>query len=625
MKDLIRNVVGVIITLMVLSFLLGSFLVITVVLPQQNAYAQTFSSQVEEEALAPLPKIMPKKQVEQARGAHALPNERLVIPEVPVPEEAPIQVTAYDLAAAIPLQEQEKQGTLTPAQGGFAENIWQKITRVRAENLLKEVQNQGVKSKTLQHVLKSLLLSTALPPAGPSAKHWLGVRAQALQTMGFAQDAHFLLNRVSSVPLSTSALDQIRVGDLLLFGAYEKACSHIQANILNTDAPYWQQALLVCHALENQTDKLGLALKLVTPQEQQFNPLLYQLLTHITEGATFSPRLSVTDILSPLHIALYQKTPTLINPEVIQKLPDVTLRQLAQTQELDISLRLQAAERLVNSFDTKTDIALLNKLYESVPFSAEMVEAPVSAANQEVDGSKARALLWQAAQAITVPSGKALALKLLWQRAEKDALEDLPTKLLPNARGIKPEKNLAWFSPYVIKTALKGNRLDVAQAWWAVLSGNRSLSRGLSVERTDIAMAFSLLDGNLEEKTLDAWWKTQPLHTPADRFKVVRMLALIEALDLHVPADFWYTVYHELNDAYTKPLAGPGAIWLRLLATALEEGNTGEALLMLAEPLVYAHVKNLPPQGAANIVAGLTYLGLRPEAQNLALEAIFGN
>lgn len=622
MWAIIKVLIGIAVVLMAFSVLLGSFMLpAVVIMAPQAAYAQTEAGQaaspvIQEEVEMP-PAPMPARD---APGDYQMPaGERLV---VPTDEETfQTQVAARDLMADVPMAEQERAGVLSPEESGFEVDIWQGLTRERAQVLLKRVRENGLMSPAARDIVKRLLLARADAPAGPAEGHWLATRVETLQDMGMAEDAHRLLNRLPAKPRGVDDIARVWVNDQLLIGETDAACAHVQENLMNTDAPYWQHALMVCQALRGNLEELRLSVRVASDREKAADSLLFALFDAIMNTQE-SPRLAPEDIFNPLHVTLYQAYPRLINPEVLRRLPDVSLRRIVMTADLDMSLRLQAAEKLVNDFGQPEDVARLTGLYAAANFSPEMVASPLKFVRQELDGSRARALLWQGAQQADLASAKALALKTLWERAEEDQLLELPGYLSPDLINIKPERNLAWFSPYVIKMSLRRGNLPMAQAWWDVLSGNRSLSRDLTVERTDIAMAFAMLDGRLPEGILDQWWSTQTLHNLESRLKTTRVLAMLEALNMPVPSDLWVSIHHEFNDAHVDTPAGPGPIWLRLVGRSLEEGHTAEAILMLVEPLMYGHATRLPPQGMANIVAGLNYLGLLADAKALALEAV---
>lgn len=619
MWALIKICIGICICLMVFSALLGSFL-LPVALPlvtPQAAHAADMPA-IYEESVDPLAEIAAAQASEGAviddsdlEAIKAEQAERAGAEKIAVTQELNAPRTAADLSG---------YGVLNAQNGGFEKDVWRGVSRARAEKLLSRVRQERLKSHAGMLLLQRLLLTEAEAPEGGAAANWLAVRAQTLQSVGAADAAHSLLKSLDEGELSTPDLAQVWVNGRLLIGEVDRACTYVQEYILNTDASYWREALNVCQLLQGNVEGLKLSIKLATFAERASDPLLYNLLEAAASGGQ-SPRLSPNDALSALHVAVYQGFPNLINPAVIVRLPDVSLRRIMATDDLNISLRLQAAEKLVNDFFDPADAAALIALYEGVDFSDEVLASPLKYVKQEADGSKARALLWQAAGAAKLSSGKALVMKVLWESAEKDMLADLPGSLTPPMRGIEPEANLAWFSPYVIKSALRSGNLPVAKAWWKVLSGNRSLSRDLNVERTDLAVAFAMLNSELPRQVLDQWWATQTLNTLDNRLKTTRILSLLESLDLSVPTDVWVSIHNEFNDAHINRGNGPGPIWLRILGTSLEKNNVGEAILMLLEPTMYTHPATMAPQGVANIVAGLKYLGLNDDATGLALEA----
>ena len=617
----IRWIIGACIALMIISYLLRGVMLPVVLVP--DAVAADAPIESSDEIARALEDIAGPEDVTNAPAsspmAAAVPaaaEDSTTSAAAPAVESETLAPEPIDAAALA------SRGVLTAQNGGFDTAVWAGVPRAQAELMLGRLRNTGLKSPSGRRMLQRLLLTTATPPAGQSSANWLATRVRTLQALGLADAARALLEGVTEKDLLDDDLAQAWVGSKLLEGQRERACAFVQQYILNTDAPFWRHAMLACQALDkDNVDKFKLALDLVSGAERRADPLLFGLFDAIKTGGN-GPMLAPGDRFSALDAALYAAYPQLLNPEVITRLPDLTLRQIMENAELPLSTRLQAAEKLVNDYGSARDVAVLAQLYETAKFSTATLEAPLKFVQEQADGSLARALLWQAAGAAKLASGKALVLKMLWQRAEKDNLPDLPGSLTPSLRDIEPETNLAWFSPYVIKTALRSGNLPVAQAWWRVLSSNRSLSRDLTVERTDLAVAFAMLNGALPGSVLDHWWSTQTLNSTQSQLKALRTLALLDALDLPVPADMWISLHQEFDDAYIERGRGPGPMWLRLVGSSIEKGNTGEAVLLLLEPEMYAHPVAMAPQGVANIVAGLRFLGLKDDATSLALEAM---
>ncbi len=584
------------------------------------------------------PLAAPEKPVEENVNL-LVPNKqakRFHINDLPrthlTPEEAASQQTflpSQELISEVlgektlmTAEEMEYFGVLTPENKGFEETVWQGLNRERAEIMLKRIHETGLKSPQALKLVRRLLLTKSTPPKGESTKNWLAVRAETLQSLNMAEAAYALLKPVKSEQLASDEyLAQQWTEASLMAGDIENACLFVRQYILNSQQPFWRQALMVCQLSQGEKEKLRLSLDLLQEKDRMSNPLFYQLLHAVVEN-TQSPRLMLHTRFVPLQSALYAAHPSLITPDVMSRLPDMVLRRVSRSQALPIGLRIQAGEQLVNTHMRQEDAKELGKLYDTLAFDALLIKDPLGSAKKEVDGSKARALLWQAASMNALDSTRALSLQALWWRAEQDGLSYLVSALKPSFRQLKPKANLAWFAPEVIRASLTAGDIKQAQAWWRVLVGNKTLSRDLSLQRADLAMAFSLLDNKVRSKTLDDWWKTRTLNDKKGRIRTQRTLAVLDAAGIEIPAKIWQRMHESFNDAHTDQGPGPGPLWLRLVATSLEEKRKAEALLMLVEPLMYVKAQNMSPQGVANVVTGLRFLGLTDEANTLAMEAL---
>jgi len=517
-------------------------------------------------------------------------------------------------------------GILIPGNGGFAENLWEGVSRKRADQLLTAASTNGVKSLAARRLLRRALLTSALPPEGEGSENWLVARVNALHNLGLADAANILIGG-SGVKgagiVNFDGMPRAWAENGLMTGNFAEVCQFTKQHVLNTEGAFWRQAMLVCQLLQRDTAGLELSLSMANEADKSKASFLYGLIEAAQNN--FEPPVRPDDVaLTSLHQVIYGYFPEFITPEVIEILPDTLLRRVMRDENVSHILRIAAAEQLVNHFALPDDVLLLVQLYDAVSFEDKMVRSPgvVNHALQQPSGEFGRALLWQATKVSGLPSTRALALRALWKRAQADNLGNLPASLTPALRGIKPEPNLAWFSPYVIHAALKTGNLKVAHAWWKVLKSNRSLSRDLSAKRSDLAVAFSFLDQELDEKIIATWVADKDLQQSEVRLEVERVLALMEASDIKVPTDVWVALHEQFNDAFSMQGNGPGPMWLRLVGTSLEKQQTGEAILLLVEPLLYTEAGNMSPQGVANIVTGLRFLNLEEDATLLALEAI---
>ena len=511
---------------------------------------------------------------------------------------------------------------LKPTNEAFNPQIWQGITGERAEAILARLRSNRLQSPEGRLLLQRLLLTESKPPEGLTAPSWIAQRAHTLQILGMAESANTLLTGLpANVVVQDKLLSQVWVENALLVGDDQAACSFVRAHILNNNGSFWRKALLVCQALSGNADAFRLSWQLVQDEEKAAEPIFYGLMTAFAGGSGI-PELEGDAQIPPLQAMIYAISPRLLSVEVVKRLPDMVLRSLIAREDLELTLRLRAAERLANETGDTTDVDNLAMLYQSIQFDITFGEDPLKLAASAEDGGVARALLWQVAGGAALPSARAVGLHSLWQRAQQDGLGHLPSLLLPDLRGIQATPTLAWFAPFVVRTALRAGEVDMAKEWWQVLQTNKSLTEDIAAQRTDLALAFALLDGKVTKKTVRAWWAQRTFGTQEERVEVQRALAVLESSGMDVPVDVWQELHAKFNDAHGQQGTGPGPLWLRLVANSLEQQHMGEAVLVLMEPLMYVAPAQMAPQGIANIVSGLRYLGLKDEAQVLALEAL---
>lgn len=630
MWEVIKFIIGISIAIMIFSFLLRGVVVYVPVV--SVAHAQTAPAQSLFDDHSPMTASEEARlnamagEVEDTAVLEDVPGDEPTAPAAATSTAEPVSLMPAIAAEALnqPVKKPEdvaRLGLLTAATNGMGSTIWAGTDMPRASSMLGRVRQEGLKSLAARRLLQRALMTEATPPAGEGQNRWLAERIATLHALGYAEAGFEMLRGFREQELVTFNLGRVWVESQLMAGHTQRACAYVRQYIMNTDEVFWRLALMTCQAVEGDTEALRLSMDVATAAERGADPLLFQLL-QMVRGQGNPPRFAPEDRLGPLHAVIYKTYAQAMTPDVIARMPDLILRQIMNNGQLPLSTRLQAGEKVVNDNGAAKDVDRLIALYESVQFNRQVLDSPLKFIGDQPDASIGRALLWQATGVANLASGKALVLKSLWESAERDGLNDLPGSLSPYRRGIEPEANLAWFSPYVVRTSLRSGNLPVAKAWWQVLSSNRSLSRDLALERTDLAVAFAVLDNKLASDTLSQWWSSQALDSAQSRQRTVRILALLEAMDMPVPADHWRQLHTRFNDAHTDLGKGPGPIWLRLVGSSIESGHVGESVFILIEPLMYAAPANLSPQGVANIVAGLRYVGLRDDATGIALESL---
>ena len=91
---------------------------------------------------------------------------------------------------------------------------------------------------------------------------------------------------------------------------------------------------------------------------------------------------------------------------------------------------------------------------------------------------------------------------------------------------------------------------------------------------------------------------------------------------MQIPASIWQQLHTQDNGLSVSALPGPGPLWLKALATYLQNGQQGAAVLTLIEPLTLVSAHKMDPQAVANMIRGLRLMGELESAQMLALEAL---
>lgn len=541
-----------------------------------------------------------------------------------IPEDAIVGEVIKDISEKSPL-ELENRGFLNVSNGGFAQNVWQGVTRERAEIMLQRLQETPVRSAVISALLFNLLSTEAVPPAGEGTRNWLAARADTLIALGAAEPAYKLLKGVAGDQI---AVDQFLARSWteaqLLAGQHAETCTFVKENILNYNDSFWKQALMVCQLMENQAQQLELSVSVVSDEVRRADPILVKLFEAIVTNAP-APEFAAVDTLTPLQSAVFAAYPALITDDVMPLLPDMVWRRLVQSEMLPRDLRTKAAEYLVNFHQKPDDIQVLAGLYDSFVFDVLTVKDPVGSAKEIANGPEARALLWQAASMGSLESVRALSLQTLWGRAASDGLPQLALALSPDLRNINPKSSLAWFAPYAIRSALLAGDEDNAKAWWTVLERSSGSAKQLMTERNDLAVILSIYGQGVTSDDLAQWWQGQNMSEADIQFKAERLLAILDAVGVNIQSTLWEELHTLAGGDMGYQGESPGTLWLRLLATSIDKGNVAETLLLVASPLQNIDPTHMAPLGIANMVMALQYIDLAGASRTLAMEALLNN
>lgn len=675
MMTLLRIIVGAVLVILIATIAFGIELT-----PEEKALIAEMAGQGEEEVrdtLAnpeeePQPKAPPQPQTmhiselprvtDEGRPVSSLiPNTNIVPLVQETPQALPAQAVQVSRTTTAPAPSSDvrqelmdfflygnvQQENITPENvglqgrgllmeenGGFSPDLWQGALPEKAMEALKIYAIHTPESAVGRRLLQRLLLTQAFPPGdgeeGVQASHWLRLRSQVLLNMGLASAVAEIMQDVPEQALAKDELlAQAWVESRLLVGD-ENACGTVRQQVQQKQTAFWHQALLVCQVLGANAEALRLGLELMPEAVKQDDPMLHQMAQAIYDGGqTASPRLKPEQKLRPLQSVLYGFATKLMTPDVMVRLPDALLRRLAKNEALDISFRLQAAEKVVDQQGAIDDISLLTSLYDQLVFenTQQLESDALAAAKAEPDGSVARAILWQAAGAAHLPVPQKMSvLQALWQRAEADALPHLGVALTPDRRGVTPDRVFGLkggeaFAQDVVRRALRSGHVNLARPWWERLKV-RGVQDSLAADRSELALAFGVLDGTLEMTDFLRWWVTREKNSKNAEQVFPKTLSVAEAIGLAVPEVLWDEMEKRYTDAYLPLTNSSGVLWQRAVKNGTDQARLGTSVLTLLAPLAYVHSSELSPETLNLVLRGLRTLGLAEDAQALALEAL---
>lgn len=580
------------------------------------------------------PPVQPTEQqvpAPQTAEDNYLPEDYLI----PVPKENSVSFDvnqlsrtkadqATGLAAAFEQQSQATQSATNllpqPAAGPtLPEGLWDNVSAnfvLPAMNRLVKAAAQN-QNPVVRPVLLSLLRHDVSVPTGLTELQWQARRAAWLLDLGHAMDAYNILQGLPIDALTQDAvLARTWTTSMLLAGDVSRACGFVRQQILNTRTSFWRQSLMSCQLLQQQSAALELSLRLLSPEERADQQNFLTLLQAVMDDVPPDVPVPDNQLLSPLAATIYGKHPGFLKYNMLSALPDVILQRIQTTQALPLPLRTHAAEILAAHYRHTPAMENLPQLYNAFSFDVLTAKDPIGSAKKAQNGTRARALLWQAAGMADLASLRATSLEALWQRARQDDLPGLERLLQPQSRNIKPRTALAWFAPAAIKATLRAGDVDLARAWWNSLQNNTMLSSEIVQARQSLAAVFQYLNADVDEDAFTTWWAEQPLTDPQVHQRLQQKLAVLDASGLQVPRQAWDELYARMN-ALQQP--GPSHLWLRLLAQQLEQQQTGGVLLMLMEAL---HQPHMAPATIANVLTALSYLELPDVAQKVALHIL---
>ena len=509
----------------------------------------------------------------------------------------------------------DSAGTLGDGQGGFGSAMWDGMPRADVAMLLPRLP-VSTTSAAMRDLMRRLLLSTAVPPAGqgPSGE-FVGLRTDLLVAMGDMVAATALLN---ATPDRTAheRLARAEIDLRFLANDNHRACSAAAGRMRDQPSTYWQKALVFCQALAGEHAKAALGLSVL--RELGENDLVFSGLISALASGTVPTVTSLPDA-TPIHLAAARAAKAQLPSDVTASGKPAVLRTVAASPNVAMEVRLKAGEaaEAVGALPAEA----LRQLYISMSFSEKDLASPLSRADT-LGGSMARALLFRSAtmQSVAAAQAEAVAKALSISRGDNHH----PTAarvFLPVLKKIQASPELMWFAPEAIRAFLVAGDIEAAQTWMRFLRTSAVLNEESGQAASDLVPLMRLAAGGDGDqwapKDVEAWWHRVKGRENA-RARAVLVFTLFDLIDDPVPPDAWAV----LTDGFERrPVSMPDPVILHRLGAASKAARVGETVLMALLVLGGDGPDRANPIVLDLVLSALKTIGLKAEARALAVEA----
>lgn len=566
----------------------------------------------QDNAVEPVP-LVPRGTLEPP-GPEPAPATQGVPVAIPKAHIQGIEVNPLDEIAP------DSIGTLGPDKGGFGTDMWHGTDRRIVERLLHRLP-QDMRSPAMRDLARRLLLSIASPPAESSLlesserSSLLALRIERLARLGEIPALNGLLTAVPSRQ-NDEPMDRARVDGLLLAHEFDEACRVVRNGLTSYhESAYWQKALIFCQLAAGEVDKGMLGLDLLREQGATDDPVFFGLASTFV-GAEFEPTPDAE--LSPLHFALFELSGRPLPPGSIAHATPGLLFAIATAESMGLDQRARAAE--AGCARGQLDGAVLAQIYNAFSFSEEQLGDPLSVVDS-LDGTRARALLYQAARKETLPATRAEILRFALERAEHDGtyLAIVPT-LSPLLSEVEAQPELSWFATAAGRALYAAGRYEQASTW-LMLGRQEAILNPQASSAVAALWPYSRLAGGASlttEGTLTAWRAMREgtgNEVPGTTQSLLR--AFFQALGERDPLP-WSLIAAD-GEPMEAPL--PNAALLYALEEASEARRVGETVLLSLIVLDEGGPAEAHTLALGAVLTALNRIGLEQEARALAIEA----
>ena len=551
-------------------------------------------------------------------------------------------IAVGDLATPSP----DRIGLVDVSKGGFPAGMWIGTDPETLKQLIAHLPRL-VTSPAQRKLAENLLLSPSTPPSGPviastadaPAPSWLlEARVQALGAMGDWADALALLELVPADHL-TDALRHVRTDGQLATDKVSAACTEAQSAIKASTDVYWQKLQVFCQLAADQASAAGLGLGLLREQKID-DPAFFWLADMMQGNKPLAPQNLA--VLQPLHIAMLRRAAGALPESLLQSTDPTTLGALAalpladpnadpadktpaaekrDRQRMAVEARILLAEHAVAAGTLKPDA--LRALYRQ--WDAKIDPNPPSITKITAEDVRGRALLFQSAQAQTVPTARAEVITRAITLARTDAGQNGPDLTVvgavyaPLLADMETSADLVWFAGDAARALLAAGDEEKAKIWL-------DLARTMTRSSSDAALVADGLwvieqvkpsaTQRFSSRGITAWAGTLPEASLAHQRAIATNLLV--AIGEPLTAADLQSVTAASSAQPTNAIAPE--LWNALAVNARTK-NLGPATLMSLIALGETGPGHASFTTVERVIATLLAVGRERDARAIALEA----
>jgi len=510
-------------------------------------------------------------------------------------------------------------GTLSTTTGGLDGELWRGTPGGIAERLVRLLP-AAPGSHGLRDLARRLLLTTGPVPKDLTAPGALVTRrAERLLAMG-ALDELAALTRVLPDGFMTLELARVLAEHAFAIGDDVTACALNDRFVGDSGGYFWIKATVVCDFRAGNMAKVDFGARLLAEISAP-DPLLIELAQAATGGR---PEAAVRlEGAEPVHVALARVAGVPIDPDAaaITSLPVlVALSRGAAAPPFTAQLAVAEKAERAGAIEARG----VTDLYAEVSLQADSLDKALSVAEAD-PGPYARAILWRAAEAQTVPVARAQTIAKAFEIAEGKAGWSQTARLFGGLlASLQPDALLDWFTEDAVRGLIAAGDHVAATPWMERL--RRIAASGDPTARAAwrrlwplarIAGGDSLVQ--FDAAAVDGWWEWLKAADPAAASgRAAMALALMDSLGAPVGAGAWPGL---AAVPPTTRYATPGAAFVLGLRASVADGRLGETVALAVAALGEVPLDVLDPLAIAETARALRLVGLEADARRLATEA----